>query len=105
MRDGITTGSEWACMAAAGLIVLGAAAGSDGTLILGIGFSAGFTVGGGSGFLAVRVPIFSVLLRCNGGDCCRYGKDLGEYMILEVGPDGVHLVTNGWWTRGTARRL
>jgi hypothetical protein len=92
-------------MAAAGLIDLGAAGESDGTLILGTDSSAGFTVRGESGFLAVRVPIFSVLLRCNGGDCCRYGKDLGEYMILEVGPDGVHLVTKGWWAPGTARRL
>jgi hypothetical protein len=92
-------------MAAAGLIALGAAGGSDGTFIFGTGFSAGFMVRGEGGFLAVRVPIFSVLLRCNGGDCCRYGKDLGEYMILEVGPDGVHLVTKDRWAPGTARRL
>jgi hypothetical protein len=84
----MTTGSEWACMMAAGRTALGSEVEIDG-MLLGVGFSAGFTVRGESGFLAVRVPIFSDLLRGDGGDCCRYGKDLGEYIILKVGPDGV----------------
>jgi hypothetical protein len=53
----------------------------------------------GEGLDRVRVPIFSDLervLRDEGGDeCCRYGKDLGEYIIIiGLGPEGVSPVTN-----------
>ena len=41
----------------------------------------GLVVRGASGFLWVRVPIFSAgLLRGEGGECWRYGNDLGEIM-------------------------
>lgn len=56
----------------------------------------GFPVRGDGGFLAVRVPILSgvLLRRGDGGDCWRYGNDLGEYIISLGGPEGVSPVTS-----------
>lgn len=47
-----------------------------------IGAHAGLVVRGERGLLCVRVPIFSCgLLRDEGGECWRYGKDLGEIIV------------------------
>jgi hypothetical protein len=58
-------------------------------VLVGFGLTAGLTVRREDDCLAVRVPIFSDVLRGDEVDWCRYGKDLGEYIILAVVPDGV----------------
>jgi hypothetical protein len=90
MRDGITTGFECECMVVAGWAswTVGSETETDGVLV-GIGFTAGLTVRREGECLAVRVPIFSDVLRGDEGEGCRYGYDLGEYIILVVGLDGV----------------
>jgi hypothetical protein len=59
-------------MAGAGCTTLGCGLGMDG-VVVGTGCSTGFNVRGEGEFLAVRVPIFSGLVRGEGGDCWRYG--------------------------------
>jgi len=86
MRLGITTGLECECeciVVAGGCITFG----SDWVIAsVGIGtgicvFSAALTSRADGEFLAAREVILSDL-RGDGGDCCRYGNDLGEYIIL-----------------------
>ena len=64
----MTTGFECACMVAAGCTTLGAEVKVD-SVVLGKGFSVGLAVRGEGVFLAARVPIFSDLVRDEGGDC------------------------------------
>jgi len=99
----MTTGFEWECMVAAGCTTLGSGSAIGCVILLGTGFSVDLTGRGEGGFLAARVPIFSDLLRGDGGDCCRYGKDLGEYIMPKVGSGGVSPVTNDRSLSGTAR--
>jgi|TARA_R110002003_G_scaffold3266_2_gene25026 hypothetical protein len=55
-------------MVAAGCTTLGAEVKVD-SVVLGKGFSVGLAVRGEGVFLAARVPIFSDLVRDEGGDC------------------------------------
>jgi hypothetical protein len=74
MRVGITTGLECECMVAAGraCVVVDCETDTEGVLV-GIGFTAGLAVRREGECLAVRVPIFSEVLRGDGGEGCRYG--------------------------------
>ena len=71
----MTTGLECLSMLLVGSAgVVGVHAGLEGLAVL--------VVRGASGFLWVRVPIFSAgLLRGEGGECWRYENDLGEIMV------------------------
>lgn len=104
MRGGMTTGCECECMVAAVCTPLGSG-GKMESVVFGEGFSAGLVVRGEGEFFAARVPIFSDRERDEGGDCWRYGNDLGEYIILRGGLHGEHPVTRDGSLPGTARRL
>jgi hypothetical protein len=61
-------------MVAAGQASVGVECETDAEgVLVGIGFTAGLAVRRAGECLAVRVPIFSEVLRGDGGEGCRYG--------------------------------
>jgi hypothetical protein len=92
MRCGMTTGLECECIVVAGGCITFGSEWTTGCVAVGVaigtgtGLSADLVTSRADGeFLAAREPILSDL-RGDGGDCCRYGNDLGEYIILATRP-------------------
>jgi hypothetical protein len=75
MRVGIMTGLVCECMVAArrSSLAVGAETDAEGVLVGGNGFTAGLAVRREGECRAVLVPIFSDVLRGDGGEGCRYG--------------------------------